>query len=65
MDEYRSLLAPYMQSFLQYRKALFHKNSAYEPVLHSLDRFCADNYPHAADLSKEMVLAWMERTSIP
>lgn len=29
MDEYRSLLAPYMQSFLQYRKALFHKNSAY------------------------------------
>lgn len=65
MDEYRSLLAPYMQSFLQYRNALFHKNSAYEPVLHSLDRFCADNFPDAAYLSKEMVLTWMERTSMP
>lgn len=65
MDEYRSLLAPYIQSFLQYRNALFHKNSAYEPVLHSLDRFCADNFPDAAYLSKEKVLAWLERTSMP
>ena len=65
MGEYRSLLAPYIQSFLQYREALFHKNTTYEPMLRSFDSFCADNFPGAALLSQEMVWTWMERTSMP
>ncbi len=65
MNEYRSLLAPYIQSFLQYREALFHQNTAYEPLLRNLDRFCANHFPGSAYLSQEMVLSWMERTSMP
>jgi len=60
MDEYRSLLGPYIQRFLLYREALFHKNSAYEPVMKSLDRFCAEYYPGSAILTQEMVFSWME-----
>lgn len=63
MIEYNSLLGPYIQRFLAYRKALFHKNSSYEPILKSLDRFCANHFPYSAVLTQEMVLAWMEDRS--
>lgn len=57
MIECNSLLGPYIQRFLAYREALFHKNSSYEPILKSLDRFCANRFPYSAGLTLEMVLA--------
>lgn len=60
MIECCSLLGPYIQRFLSYREALFHKNSAYEPNLKNLDSFCAKYFPHSEALTKEMVLTWME-----
>lgn len=63
MIECSSLLGPYIQRFLSYREALFHKNSAYEPIMKSLDRFCAKCFPCSAVLTQEMVLAWMEDNS--
>ena len=63
MIECSSLLGPYIQRFLSYREALFHKNSAYEPIMKSLDRFCAKCFPCSAVLTQEMVLAWMEDSS--
>lgn len=60
MIECCSLLGPYIQRFLSYREALFHKNSAYEPNLKNLDRFCAKYFPHSESLTQEMVLTWME-----
>lgn len=63
MIECNSLLGPYIQRFLAYREALFHKNSSYEPILKSLDRFCANRFPYSAVLTQEMVLAWMEDCS--
>lgn len=63
MIECNSLLGSYIQRFLAYREALFHKNSSYEPILKSLDRFCANRFPYSAVLTQEMVLAWMEDRS--
>lgn len=63
MIECSSLLGPYIQGFLSYREALFHKNSAYEPIMKSLDRFCAKRFPCSAVLTQEMVLTWMEDSS--
>lgn len=63
MIECRSLLGSHIQSFLSYREALFHKNTAYEPIMRNLDGYCADNFPHAAVLTQEMVLGWMEFSS--
>lgn len=60
MIECSSLLGPYIQGFLSYREALFHKNSAHEPIMKSLDRFCAKRFPCSAVLTQEMVLTWME-----
>lgn len=60
MIECSSLLGSYIQGFLSYREALFHKNSAYEPIMKSLDRFCAKRFPCSAALTQNMVLAWME-----
>ncbi len=63
MIECSSLLGPYIQGFLSYREALFHKNSAYEPIMKSLDRFCVKCFPCSAVLTQEMVLTWMEDSS--
>ena len=63
MIECNSLLGPYIQGFLSYREALFHKNSAHEPIMKSLDRFCAKRFPFSAVLTREMVLTWMEDSS--
>lgn len=63
MIECSSLLGPYIQGFLSYREALFHKNSAHEPIMKSLDRFCAKRFPFSAVLTREMVLTWMEDSS--
>lgn len=60
MIECTSLLGPYIQRFLSYREALFHKNSAYKSVLISLDNFCAKCFPCSAVLAQKMVLTWME-----
>ena len=65
MIECKSLLGPHIQRFLMYREALFHKNSSYEPIMKNLDRFCATYFPDATILSKEMVLAWMEKHDSP
>lgn len=63
MDDCKSLLGPYIQRFLLYREALFHKNSAYEPVMKNFDRFCAERYPSASILTQDMVFTWMELSS--
>ena len=63
MIECNSLLGPYIQGFLSYREALFHKNSAHEPIMKSLDRFCVKCSPCSAVLTQEMVLTWMEDSS--
>ncbi len=60
MTEYKSLLGAYIRSFLQYREALFNKNTAYEPLMKNLDRFCAEQYPESAVLTQQMVLQWVE-----
>ncbi len=62
MSNYRSLLSPYIERFLEYREALFHANSAYIPVLKSLDSFCFEQYPHVSSLTKEMVIGWLEKS---
>lgn len=62
MSNYRSLLSPYIERFLEYREALFHTNSSYAPVLQSLDSFCLAQYPHESSLKKEMVLGWLEKS---
>lgn len=63
MGEFQCLFSPYIERFLVYREALFHRNTAYLPVLKSLDCFCAEQYPNESALSQEMVLTWMDRSS--
>lgn len=61
MSELKSCLAPYIESFLTYREALFHSNSAYRPVFMNFDRFCAEHFPGEMALTQEMVLLWMQK----
>ena len=59
MTEFRSVLAPLIQSFIKYRKASDRwNNSSYEPCLILFDRFCASNYPYSNKLTQEMVNVW-------
>jgi integrase len=59
MSNFRSSIAPLIQSFIRYRKASDHWNeSSYEPNLLIFERYCLKNYPEFTELTQEMVDNW-------
>ena len=61
LKNFNSKLAPHIDQFLSYRKALYYSNTSYEQILSNLDRFCVENYPNITILSQDIVLHWMQK----
>ncbi len=56
--DFISLLGPYIQGMIDFRKSLGFGAVSYVSVLKNFDRFCAQNYPLQNQLTKELVLDW-------
>jgi integrase len=60
MSIFSSSFAPDINALLEYRDALGYVRQTVQPPLKSLDGFCANKYPEATVLTKEIVIAWLE-----
>jgi len=60
MNDYISGIASDIVAMLDYRDALGYSRKSIGAILKNLDRFCADFYPEATVLTKEMVCGWLE-----
>jgi len=58
---YQSRFAESIQGMLDFKEQLGYAKSTHEPSLRSFDRYCAELYPETVMLSKELVLAWLEK----
>ena len=61
---FESGLAPLLQRFAEYRKATGRVGSRSNDSLRSFDRFCKTEYPHATELTQEMVDTWCQKRPI-
>jgi integrase len=59
MNEFISSLASEMTAMFDYREALGFSRKTHEATLLKFDFFCANNYPDAECLTKEMVMEWI------
>jgi len=60
MSKFLSHFAKAMESMLEYRTALGLSVKTLESRLTHVDRYCADNHPESAILTKEMVFGWLD-----
>lgn len=58
MMEYQSHFAGFMVGLIEEKRALGYKYECQAAILKRFDRFCVENYPDEATLSKEIVLHW-------
>lgn len=59
MNQWESMLAPYMEDFLQYKKAMGYSASSYIWYLGHFDRFCMEYFPKETNLTQEMTLQYL------
>ena len=60
MSDFRSAFAPKLEAMLDYRTARGYKRETYLRSLIKFDRFCAEYFPEAAELTREVVHAWVD-----
>ncbi len=59
---YSSSIADDIRSFIAFRRALGYAVSpSQECILSNLDRYCLENHPGEAVISKDMFTGWMKR----
>lgn len=61
MYRYQSRFSVFIQEMLDFKEQLGYAKSTHEPSLRNFDRYCAELYPETETLSKELVLAWLEK----
>lgn len=60
MNQFNSKLAPAMESMLEYRESLGFSRKTHAASLAKFDCFCANNYPDAECLTKDMAIDWLD-----
>jgi len=58
---FKSLLSPKIGEFMEYKKSLGFAYDGAMSRLSRFDRFCKDNFPDEATLTKEICLAWASK----
>jgi len=61
MSKFTSNITPLIEEMLSFRESLGYVRITCEPHMLNFDRFCQTNFPDETNLTKEMVLRWMEK----
>ena len=64
MTEFSSAFGERFSNFLDYRTARGYKRETYLRHFIKFDRWCMENHPAQAELSRELVLDWINDTSV-
>ena len=59
--QFHSNLKDDINNYIEFREAISRNTKSTIIHLHSLDRYIAENWPDETDLTKDVVLGWLER----
>ena len=64
MTEFLSLFGERLSNFLDYRTARGFKRETYLRYFIKFDRWCMENHPTQTELSRELVLEWINDNTV-
>jgi len=64
VNGFTSAFAPKLEAMLEFRVARGFKNHSHLGSLHCFDKFCAQHYPNATELTPEIVYAWLDAETV-